>query len=299
MKDPYTVLSVARNASGDDIKKAYRKLARELHPDSAPGNPKAEDRFKDLSTAYEILSNAKKRASYDNGDIDATGNPVARDGRRAHPRSSPNGAKGHPFEDFFKRHTMNRTAGLKINGSDVSYSLKVDFLDAAGGAEKNVSMTNGKRLVVKIPPGTNDRQVLRLKGQGMEGVGGGINGDAHVEIIINPDTLYSSKGNDVLMEFPVTLQEAILGGRAEVPTIHGPVNVTIPKGSNTGTVLRLKGKGIKKAKAKSPGDQLVSLKILLPEKPDTALTEFVEKWAKDNDYDVRGMGLKPNKAEAD
>jgi DnaJ-class molecular chaperone len=294
MRDPYDTLGVPRNADAAAIKKAYRKLAREHHPDSSPNNPKAEDRFKDLSTAYDILSDAKKRGHYDRGEIDAMGNPVA--GRRTQWGGGAGAgtySRGHnPFDDFFKRKGSRRTSGLKINGSDVSYSLKIDFIEAALGANKTVSMTNGKRLAVTVPPGTKNAQVLRLKGQGMDGIGGGKSGDAHVEIIVKPDDLFTQDGFDIHLDLPISLPEAVLGASVEVPTIHGAVKLNIPAGSNTGTVMRLKGKGIENKKAKTKGNQFVILKIVLPKNENKELSDFIKKWASKNDYDVRGVGLK-------
>lgn len=287
MKDPYDILGVPRNASADVIKKTYRQLARKLHPDSAGDDPAAEDRFKDLSAAYELLSDSTKRASYDRGEIDASGNPVRHSGPFGG-RSA--GGRGHgrsPFDDFFRQHKRRANANIQIDGADVSYSLKVSFADAVKGANKHVSMTTGKRLAVNIPPGTKSGQVLRLKGQGMGGLGGGANGDAHVEIKVDTDPLFRREGDHIKMDCPVTLSEAVLGARIEVPTVHGPVTVIVPSGSNTGTTLRLKGKGVKMPKASAAGDQLVILKVMLPKKPDEKLTEFVEKWTKDHDYDVR------------
>ena len=298
MRDPYDTLGVPRNASADAIKKAYRKLAREHHPDSSPNNPKAEDRFKDLSTAYDILSDSKKRASYDRDEIDATGNPV-RGGHARYPGGGGQRTRHRsPFDDFFKRHGARQNAGLRIDGSDVSYSLKVNFLDAALGANKTVSMTNGKRLAVTVPPGTRNAQVLRLKGQGMDGIGGGKNGDAHVEIIVKPDDLYRQEGDDIHMGLPISLPEAVLGASVEVSTIHGPVKLNIPTGSNTGTVMRLKGKGVENKKKKSKGNQFVTLKVVLPKNENNELSDFVRKWAQNNDYDVRGVELKSKSGEA-
>jgi len=297
MKDPYDILGVARTASADDIKKAYRRLARELHPDNNQGTSRAEERFKDLSVAYDLLSDATKRGRYDRGEIDAHGHPATRRGpfasgagRRPRSRSA--------FEEFFKRRDARQNANVTIDGSNVSYSLKVAFLEAAKGANKHVTMTNGKRLAVTIPPGTRSGQVLRLKGQGMDGIGGGKDGAALVEILVEPDPLFVLDGDDIHLEFPVSLPEAILGARLEVPTIHGAVHLTVPEGSNSGTRLRLKGKGIDNPKTKVRGNQYVTLKVVLPKKIDKELTEFIREWSGDNDYDVRGVGLKP-KAEHD
>ena len=292
MRDPYEILGVARNASAIDIKKAYRKLARELHPDSSPDNPKAEDRFKDLSTAYDIISDEDRRGRYDRGEIDAVGNAV-RQRRGHHPGGYNQRQRGYsPFEDFFKRQDTRNNAGLKVDGSDVSYSLKVDFIDVALGANKTVNMTNGKRLAVSIPAGTKNAQVLRLKGQGMDGIGGGKSGDAHVEILCQNDKLFRRDGDDLHVELPVSLPEAVLGTSVEVPTIHGPVKLNLKAGSNTGNILRLKGKGIQNKNRKTWGNQFVTLKVVLPKTYDKQLIDFVRKWADNNDYDVRGVDLK-------
>jgi DnaJ-class molecular chaperone len=305
MKDPYEILGVARNSSAKDIKKAYRKLARELHPDSSPNNPKAEDRFKDLSTAYDIISDEDRRGRYDRGEIDAVGNTVShRRGQR--PGGYNQRERGYsPFEDFFKRQGTRRNASLKIDGSDVSYSLKVDFIDVALGANKTVKMTNGKRLAVSIPAGTKNAQVLRLKGQGMDGIGGGGNGDALVEILCQTHKLFRRDGDDLHVELPVSLPEAVLGANVEVPTIHGPVKLNVKAGSNTGNILRLKGKGIQSKNKRTKGNQFVTLKVVLPKTHDKQLIDFVTKWANKNDYDVRGVDLNPKsdgsskKAKAD
>lgn len=288
MRDPYKTLGVKRNASAAEIKKAYRKLARKFHPDSSPNNPKAEERFKDLTTAYDIISDKIKRGRFDRGEIDATGNAVRQGRGRRHSGFNPRQRSYSPFEDFIKRHK----AGLKIDGSDVSYTLKVDFIDVALGANKTVSMTNGKHLAVSIPAGTKNAQILRLKGQGMDGKGGGKNGDAHVEILYETDKLYHRDGDDLYVELPISLPEAILGTIIEVPTIHGPVKLNVKAGSNTGHILRLKGKGIQNKNKKTNGNQFVNLKVVLPKVLDKQLVDFVTKWSDKNDYNARDAGLK-------
>jgi DnaJ-class molecular chaperone len=300
MRDPYQVLGVAKTASADEIKKKYRQLAKKLHPDLNPGNAEAAGKFKDISAAYDLLSDAQKRARYDRGEIDASGaERPERQYYRAY-AESPEGAKyGSPFEadDLFSE-LFGRARGggagrdFKIRGTDVSYTLPVDFIEAAAGAKKRVTMADGKVLDITIPAGTEDRQTLRLKGQGQPGFGGAEAGDAYIEVHIQPHAFFTRKDSDVHLELPVSLGEAVLGGKITVPTIDGDVTMTVPKGANTGTTLRLKGRGILDRKSKQRGDQYVKLKIVLPEGADPELTRFVETWSRRDD-DVRGrMGLK-------
>ncbi len=273
MKDPYEILGVAPDASADELKSAYRRLARELHPDIDPGNPWAEDEFKELAAAYDLLSDPGRRARLEEGE------PAA-------PRKRPSRPKPKQPKQGTKR---SKTAGLKIKGADVEYSLRVDFMEAALGAERHISMATGKRLKVKIPPGTEDGRVLRLKGQGMSGIGGAADGNAFVEILVDPHPIFRRDKFDIHVDVPVTLPEAVLGGKIEAPTVHGVVTVTVPKGSNTGTSLRLKGKGLpgggKSNGAK--GDAFVHLRVVLPKKPDKAFIRFLDEWAPGKAYKVR------------
>ncbi len=270
MKDPYKVLGIGRNTGQGGVKAAYRKLARDLHPDRSPDDPKAEEKFKTLSAAYALLSDPDKRARYDRGEIDAEGNPRHMGSPR---RGAGKRAGGSPFDDFFRGRQKRWGQGLKIKGADITYTLGVDFLDAARGATKRVSMANGKTLDVVIPPGTRDGQTLRLKGQGTMGLGGGPAGDALVEIQVVPHPLFKRQGDNIHVDLPVSLPEAVLGGKVEAPTIDGPVSVTVPAGSNTGTKLRLKGKGLWRS-AKKRGDQYVTLQVVLPRKKDKDLEHF-------------------------
>ena len=280
MKNPYQILGVSTNANQAQIKKAYREKAQKLHPDKRPDDPKAEDVFKDISAAYNLLSNDDTRDQFDRDEITMTGSR-----RKPRQRQTPKSSAKRPFDRFFRQRASKTENPLKIKGANVTYTLTVDFPTAAKGAKKRVSMTNGKHLEVNIPPGTDDGQVLRLKGQGMEGIGGGTIGDAHVEIRVKPDALFIRDGHNVKVSIPVTLQEAVMGGKIEVPTIDGPVTVTIPEGSNTGAVLRLKGKGMQKPTGKSRGDQYIELKVVLPKKSDGEFTEFVKRWGPDHTYD--------------
>jgi DnaJ-class molecular chaperone len=284
MRDLYSILGVSSRASTEDIKKAYRSLARERHPDRDPDNPWAEEDFKQLAQAYDILSDPKTRAQYDRGDIDASGSRRATGRRR--PSSPP--PRGKSGGDTGSGSGSNK-AKIKVNGADVEYDLKINFMEAARGCVKHVSMTNGKRLKVNIPAGTADGSLLRLKGQGMPGFGGGSDGDALVAIEVMPDPTFRREETDILVDLPVSLPEAVLGAKVDAPTIDGPVSVTVPAGSNTGTILRLKGKGLRKGKGEDAerGDQYVTLKVVLPRGGNAELREFVEKWAPGNAYSVR------------
>lgn len=298
-KDAYSILGVKRSADREAIKHAYRQLARERHPDLDPGNPWAEEEFKELAAAYAVLSDPVSRLAYDKGEVDLYGNRLRRSagssgsGAQAGRRSS-----GNPFDDYLKRREQRRRRaggsesgrdGVKVDGANVDYPLRIGFLEAARGAEKHISTTSGKRLKVVVPPGTADGRVLRLKGQGMAGIGGGRDGDAHVTVEVAPHPLFRADGADVRSEASITLPEAVLGGRIEVATVDGAVSVTVPAGSNTGSTLRLRGKGLATgAKGDGPrGDHYVKLMVVLPAKPDADLKAFVETWGPAHPYSVR------------
>jgi DnaJ-class molecular chaperone len=310
MKDPYQTLGVGRGADAAEIKRAYRKLAKKLHPDVNPGDAKIEHRFKEVSQAYGLLGDAKKRAQFDRGEIDAGGQQTGWGGfgggrtRRGGARGTTWGAAGgaggarhRPFdfgadlnvEDIVSElfGSRGRARKARQRGADVSYTAPIGFLDAAVGAKKRIRLSDGKVLDMKVPAGTEDRQTLRLKGQGMAGENGGAAGDAFVEVHIEPHAYFTRKDSDVHLELPVTLQEAVLGATVQVPTIHGKVSMKIPPGSNTGATLRLKGKGISNRKGGGKGDQYVKLKVTLPDKPDEELKDFIKRWAPDHDYNPR------------
>jgi DnaJ-class molecular chaperone len=303
MVDPYRVLGVTRQASAEDIKKAYRKLAKRLHPDVNPGNKKIETQFKEASAAYDLLSDPEKRAKFDRGEIDDQGNPrhgpggfnaggfgggfrPGARGRRGGAGGEDEGFAEDIFKDFFN--FGGKRTGLKMRGADVTYKLEVDFLDAALGAKRRVNLADGKTLDIAIPPATEDGQQLRLKGQGMTGHGGAPDGDAFIEIAVKKHAYFERQGFDILLECPIALDEAVLGAAISVPTIHGTVTLKVPKGSNSGTQLRLKGKGIENAKAKTYGDQYVRFVVTLPRPIDSDLESAIERWAKHHPYTVRG-----------
>jgi DnaJ-class molecular chaperone len=296
MKDPYAALGVERSASADEIRKAYRKLAKQSHPDLHPGDKQAEARFKDISAAHDLLSDPDKRARFDRGEIDA-------EGHEAPPRQSWAGAGGaegkyHRAESFgdagdldellkemFGRGARGGGPGFQARGIDVSYAMTIGLREAALGAEKTVTTPDGRTLNIRIPPGVADGQRLRLRGQGTQGLGGGLAGDALVEIAVEPDPHFERRGDDLYVELPVALHEAVLGAKVPVPTLTGTVVLTVPKGSNAGTSLRIRGKGV--ARPGKPGDIYVRLRVVLPEPPDAELEAFLGDWSARHAYDPR------------
>jgi DnaJ-class molecular chaperone len=296
--DPYQVLGVEKTASPEEIRKAYRRLAKKLHPDLNPGDAEAEKRFKTVSVANDLLSDPEKRARYDRGEIDASGQEKPpqsfyRDYAATgadHPYTSSAGfADFSGAEDilsgFFRRGGGGR-AQFRMPGQDVHYRLPVDFLDAVNGATKRITLPDGAMLDVKIPPGADDGQVLRLRGKGGEGFGGGPPGDALIELEVKPHPLFRREGDDIRIDLPVSLPEAVLGGRVEVPTPAGSVMMTIPKGSNTGRTLRLRGRGVRRGDGSS-GDLYARLKLVLPEASDPELEAFAANWAAGKAHDPR------------
>ncbi len=280
-----------KDASQDDIQKAYRRLAKKLHPDLNPGNELAEERFKEVSQAYDLLGDPGKRARFDRGEIDASG---AERPRQRYYRDFAEGASSYAsdsgFADFgaddFLSEIFGRQArgNLRMRGQDVHYRLPLGFLDAINGGKQQLTLPDGSVLDVAIPPGTRDGQILRLRGKGRPGIGGGPPGDALIEIEVRPHHIFTRKGDDIHVELPISLKEAVLGGKVSVPTPSGAVTMTVPKWSNTGTVLRLKGQGAPKPGG-GRGDEYVALKVMLPERPDPELEKFVSQWAP---VDARG-----------
>ena len=293
----YQVLGVKKAATARELRDAYRALAKKHHPDRNPGDNAAEDTFKRVQAAYDILSDADKRRQYDAGEIDADGRETPRRFYREyanaggdHPYRSQAGFDdlGDIFADLFRAQGgSSGGAHVRIKGGDLRFRLDVPFLDAANGATRRLTLPDGQTLDVAIPAGHGDGQVLRLKGKGMPGIGGGDTGDAYIEIRVEPHPMFQRRERDILVELPVALHEAVLGARVTVPTIHGPVAMAIPAGSNAGDTLRLKGKGIKARGHHAAGDQLVTLKVVLPDKADAELTEFLKGWAEAHGYDPR------------
>ncbi len=288
MKDPYSVLGVSKSASDAELKKTYRTLAKKLHPDINSGDEKIAERFKEVSAAYALLRDKDLRAKYDRGEINADGSEKGFAGGGFHPHGAGTGCMGGGrFGDGFDPEEIfasifggaRRQRGpRKQRGQDISYRLRIDFLDAVKGGKKPLTLANDKTLNVTIPVNVRDGQKIRLKGQGNPGINGGPAGDALIEIAINQHAFFRREGNDIHLDLPITLKEAVLGEKVNIPTIDGKVAMTIPKGSSSGRTLRLKGKGAMDPKTKKRGDQYVKLQIMLPDKPDEALESAIKKW---------------------
>lgn len=305
-RDPYQELGVTRGASADEIRKAFRKLAKENHPDTNPGNKAAEERFKKVSAAFDIVGDAEKRKKFDRGEIDADGRetmggfgggwgPGGPGGFGGHPGGGRPGGPGGGFRtetfegvdlgdilgEMFGGGRQGRAGGagggfggFSQRGADTRARLEIDLVDAIRGGKQRIAFSDGRTIDVTIPKGAQDGQTLRLKGQGQPGRSGA--GDAFIEIAIKPHPLYRREEGALVMDLPIAFYDAVLGGKVEAPTPDGPVNITVPKGSNTGSRLRLKGRGLSDAKGHR-GDLFARLVVVLPESPDAALEAFAEE----------------------
>lgn len=307
MKNLYDVLGVSKSATDAEVKSAYRKLARKYHPDLNKDDQNAAEKFKEVSSAYEVLGDKEKRKKYDAGEIDAEGkptgfgagfsgadNPFGNGTYQTYTSTggNPFGEGGFDFSSIFGDDIMSAFAGANRKsrssrsyggnpfgdqapkGQDLSYTLDVDFLDVAKGAEKTVNL-NGKNINVKIPAGFEDGQTLRLKGMGNPSSYGGTNGDVLITIHVLPHPYFKLDGLNVLLELPVSIKEAVLGAKITVPTLNGKVKITVPPYSSSGEKLRLKGKGIS---AKSGiGDEIITLKIMAPTEHNKILEQVLNE----------------------
>lgn len=312
--NPYEVLGVARDADQAAIRKAYRALARKHHPDLNPGNKAAEATFKSVSAANDLLSDAEKRAAFDRGEIDADGQPRPerpqyRDfaegapGRRYRPACAASGSPaggwganeeelGDIFSTIFGDQARSTSGGppRPVKGRDEIYGLTIDLLDVVNGATRRLTLPDGRVLDVKIPVGLEDGTTLRLRQQGGPGFNGAGAGDALIQVKVAEHGFFRRVANDIHMELPVTVQEAVLGGRISVPTPAGPVTMTIPPASDSGRQLRLRGRGVpahggQEARVEA-GDLYATLRVVIGE-PDPALTEFLQSWKPLHDADPR------------
>lgn len=295
--DPYLVLGVPRTASEDDIRRRYRQLVKELHPDINP-SAVAEERFKKVTVAFDVIGDPARRKAYDRGEIDAAGDPRRSAGRGYGP--GPGGAPGSgarwnagfggfdsedPFGDIFAGFRGGGQQTRARRGQDARYTIDLDFTEAALGTRKRVTLPGGDSLDLNVPSGVVEGQVLRLKGKGQPGAYGGPAGDALVEVRVRPHPVFKRSGDDLTCDCPLTIDEAVLGAKIEVPTLTGRVQLTIPPGTSSGRVFRLKGKGIANATAGATGDQLVTVRIVLPDPVDDSLAEFMRAWREQNRYD--------------
>ncbi|HVV64863.1 MAG TPA: J domain-containing protein [Rhizomicrobium sp.] len=307
MRDPYEVLGVSKTASEAEIKKAFRTLAKKHHPDTKGGDAAAQKKFQEISAAYDIVGDKEKRAKYDAGEIDAQGNPRGFDpGAHGGFRGAPFGgggardfhftwtdrdaeaAQGFSAEDLFSDLLggLGGRAGRQPRaGQDFAVAITVSFEEAALGGARRVMLPNGEQIDVKVPVGLRDGQQIRLKGRGGAGRRGGPPGDVLIQVAVAPHPFFTRDGQDIRMELPVTLREAVLGGKVTAPTLTGPVSLSVPANSNTGTTLRLKGKGVPAHAREPAGDLYVKLVVALPESADEQLRKFAESWK--TTYDPR------------
>ncbi|GLK62683.1 DnaJ C-terminal domain-containing protein [Paracoccus kondratievae] len=300
--DPYKALGLNKNASQDDIKRAYRRIAKTDHPD-LNSDPVAHDRFKAAAAAYELLRDPEQRARFDRGEIDASGQErQQRHYYREYAESDDNPYRQHQgfddlsdvFSDLFGRgggggggSWRGGAKSFDMRGPDQRFTLEIDFMTAARGGSTRITMPDGSVLDVKIPEGAHDGQVVRLRGRGGAGMGDGPPGDALLTMIVAEDPDWRRDGDDVETILPITIDEAVLGGKVEAETIDGPVMLTIPRGASSGQKLRLKGRGLR-GEGGRRGDQHVILKIVMPSRIDAELEHFMEQWRRDHAYDPRG-----------
>ncbi len=313
-RDPYQELGVSRTASADEIRKAFRKLAKQNHPDTNPNNKEAEERFKRVSAAFDIVGDPEKRKKFDAGEIDGDGRETARGfaggqgpwGAGPGPGGfSRRGGAGGPFNtDNFEGVDLGDIlgemfgggrsgarggagggfGGFSQRGADVRARLEIDLEDAIRGGKKRIAFSDGRTIDVTIPKGAQEGQTLRLKGQGHPGRSG--SGDAFIELSILPHPIFRQEGEVLVMDVPVTVYDAVLGGKVEAPTPDGPVTLTVPKGANTGARLRLKGRGLSDSQGRR-GDLFARLTVVLPDTPDAELEAFAETWRQKRPYAPR------------
>lgn len=301
LTDPYQTLGVPRDATDPAIHSAYRKLAKTHHPDVNPGKKGAEEKFKEIAAAYALLSDKEKRERFDRGEIDASGaekpppqRSYYRDfgddmGRTKYRADGGVNIDERDFDSIFENafRAREQRRNRPRKGQDMRYALSVEFLDAAKGAVRHLTLPDGNNLNVTIPAGLKDGQVLRLKGKGQPGWNGGPAGDALIEVNVAPHPFFRRDGNDVIVNVPITLQEAVLGAKIEVPTITGPVTVTVPPNATNGQRLRLRGRGI------TGGNQAIVLTVSLPTEAEPELAEFLEGWTPEHPSNPRDKMVKP------
>jgi len=292
LRDPYEILGIPREASQEEIKTAYRNLAKKFHPDLNPGSKDAEKRFKEINSANALLGDPVTRAKYDAGEIDESGNAQAapesdqpfyyetkRDGGRY--ATFYKGMENELFESLF------RAAQERAAGEDHEYSLEIDFADSVLGAEREITLPDGKKLKVRIPAGIESGKKLRLKGLGGRRIIKKKMGDAYVQIKVRPSKLFRRVQRNLEIDLPITINEAIVGGEVRIPTLEGAVLLKIPAGSSSGDKLRVRGKGVGDPGSQDRGDLLVTLKIVLPSQIDSELAAAITRWSETHSYNPR------------
>jgi DnaJ-class molecular chaperone len=315
-KDLYQTLGVARDADTDTIRKAYKKLARKYHPDLNPGDRSAEDRFKQISRAWNVLEDAEKRRNYDEfGDVSLESGFDAEKARRAREAfgsrfgyggQAPTGGFGEDFhfgdiDDLLGRVFRGGGAGgaegrgMRLRGSDVEASLELDFVEAVRGGEKRLTLARptpdgavaNETVTVRIPPGVDNGGRLRVPGKGMSGLGGGPDGDLWVDLRVRPHAIFRRDGRNLELDLPISVREAIRGARVEVPTLDGRVTLTVPPGTDSGVRLRLRGKGVPAARSGSAGDLFARIQIRVPKQLDDEAAEALDRLGAFEDPDIR------------
>ncbi len=290
-QDPYAELGVARTASPEDVRKAFHKLAKTHHPDRNPDNKAAEERFKRATAAFDIVGDPEKRAKFDRGEIDADGREAAPQGYRPGPGAA--GGAGAGFEGvdldeilggMFSNRGRAGGRGFAMRGSDVQAQLDVELEETITGATRRITFADGRMLDVTIPKGATNGQVLRLRGQGYPGRGGGPAGDALIELAVGDHPLFRLEGADLHMDLPVSVPDAVLGAKVEAPTPDGPVQLSVPRHANAGAQLRLKGRGAFDPATGRRGNLIAHLVLTLPDKADPELDRFCEDWRKARPY---------------
>ena len=302
--DPYTTLGLNKSATAGEIKAAYRKLVRTHHPDLHPDDAGAEARFKAIAAAHDLLKDPATRARFDAGEIDAAG---AERPQRQYYRDFAD-APGNPYHqgrgfgpqgdpaDIFAEILRQRSRGggadfagqgFAAGGTDLRYTLEVPFLVAARGGELPITLPDGGSVAVKIPQGAHDGQTLRLRGKGGPGSGGGPAGDALIILTVESHPVFRREGDDIHVTLPITLDEAVLGARVSAPTIAGPVSLTIPTGTSSGRVMRLRGRGVARSGGRPAGDQLIELRIVSPPVIDDSLRDFMTQWRETHAHNPR------------
>jgi DnaJ-class molecular chaperone len=303
--NPYDTLGVAKTATPDDIKNAYRNLAKKFHPDLNPGNKRAEAKFKEINAAYELLGTPEMKAKYDSGEID-------NQGQQAHAQQGPSrGAERGPYynetqqqggggrysfygnsdNDFYDSifGNLRNQRAANVAPEDITYLMEVEFPDSIVGNQKEISLPNGKKLQVKIPAGIESGTKMRFRGQGTPAEGTAPAGDLYIQVQVKPSRSFRRVGKDVEVEIPVSINEAVLGGEIKVPTVSGSVMLKIPAGVSSGAKLRVRGKGVAGKTPQESGDQIVALKVVLPEKVDPELELAMRTWSEKHAYDPRAQ----------